>query len=291
MLAAADEALYEAKYKGRNRTVVSSDAIRERVKKRREIVSDLLVAIEKREFEAFFQLQVDARTHEIIGMEALARWPKSSGKILGPGEFMPAAAENDLIRLIDAIIFDKCAVFLRKAQSLGLEIPALSINLSEDHLKDDGLLDRLLELRKASDTKIAVELLETTALDDPSEHLSWTIDKIRDLGFGIEIDDFGTGKTSIMSLTTLRPSRLKIARELIIPIEEQENRKVLSCVLEIAKTLEINTLAEGIETEDQRQILLDLGCYAHQGFLYAHPQCSETILETLMERSDAKQVG
>ena len=291
LIAAADEALYEAKYKGRNRTVVSSEAIRKRVKERREIVSDLLEAVEHRQFEPFFQFQVDARTYEVIGMEALARWRKPSGEILGPGEFMPAAEENDLVRLIDAIIFDKCADFLNEAQARGVEIPALSINLSEEHLKDDGLVDRLIAMRNAGSSRVEIELLETTALDDPSEQLIWTVDKIRDLGFGIEIDDFGTGKASIMSLTTLRPTRLKIARELIVRIEEPESRKLLSCVLEIAKTLEIDVVAEGVENETQRQILIELGCTAHQGFLYARPQSSKTVIEILSSTDYSKKTG
>lgn len=291
LIAAADAALYEAKYNGRNRTVVSSVSIRQRVKARREIVSDLLLAIEQQQFEPFFQFQFDARTHEVIGMEALARWRKPSGEILGPGEFMPAAEENDLVRLIDAIIFDKCAAFLKEARTLGVNIPSMSINLSEDHLKDDGLVGRLLAMRDASSSRVEIELLETTALDDPSDQLMWTVDKIRDLGFGIEIDDFGTGKASIMSLTTLRPSRLKIARELVVRIEEPENRKLLSCVLEIARTLEIGVVAEGVETEAQRQILIDLGCFSHQGFLYARPQCSKTIIETLLDRNCPKRTG
>ncbi len=281
LVSAADEALYEAKHKGRNRTVVSSDQIRSRVRKRRESISHLLTALDQREFEPFFQAQVDATTGTVVGMEALARWRRTDGQIIGPGEFMPAAEENDLVRLVDAIIFEKCADFLRQAEALGVTIPRLSINLSEEHLRDEAIMDRLKALRETGRTRIAMELLETTALDNPSEQINWTIDKIRDLGFDIEIDDFGTGRTSIISLTTLRPSRLKIARELVMPVENEESRELLSCVLEIARTLNIRVVAEGVETVAQRDALLEMGCTIHQGFLYSRPENATEFLERL----------
>ena len=292
LLGAADEALYEAKHKGRNRTVLSSEQIQERVRKRREAVSDLLLAVEERQFEPFFQSQVNARTGRIVGMEALARWRKPGGEILGPRDFMPAAEENDLVRMIDGIIYDKCAQFLRDAAAAGVPVPGLSINLSEDHLRDDGLIDRLRALRDGIDTPVAVELLETTTLDKPSRELSWTIDAIRDLGLDIEIDDFGTGKTSIVSLMTLRPSRLKVARELVMPAPKQDrNEKLLSCVLEIGNTLGISVVAEGVETEEQKKLLLDLGCNVHQGFLYARPVPAEEQMELLAAHAPGKMAS
>ncbi len=272
LLSAADEALYEAKHKGRNRTVLSSDKIRERVRKRRDAVKDLLQAVETRAFEPYFQSVVNARTGEIVGMEALARWRRADGRVLTPNEFMPVAEENDLVRIIDGIIFERCFEFLREAQAAGVLVPGLSINLSEPHLQDDALIDRLRDLRKGIETPIALELLETRALDNPSKQLSWTIDAIRELGMDVEIDDFGTGRTSINSLLTLRPSRLKVARELVAPApEEARNKKLLSCVLEIGKALDITVVAEGVETEAQKQLLLKLGCDLHQGYLYARP--------------------
>ncbi|WP_299849812.1 bifunctional diguanylate cyclase/phosphodiesterase [uncultured Roseovarius sp.] len=292
LTSAADEALYEAKHKGRNRTIFSTEKIRERVRKRRKIVTDLLEAIELRQFEPFFQSQVDANTGEIVGMEALARWCKPNGQVLSPQEFMPTAEENDLVRIIDGIIFDKCALFLREAQELGFHVPRMSVNLSEDHLKDDALIDRLRNLCDGVTTPIAVELLETTALDSPSPKLAWTIDNIRDLGMEVEIDDFGTGKTSIVSLMTMRPSRLKIARELVIPAPLQDrNKRLLSCVLEIGNTLGIDIVAEGVETQEHRKLLLDMGCTIHQGFLYSRPVKASEQMKQLSDHKNQKNVS
>ncbi len=292
LVSAADEALYEAKHNGRNRTVTSSKNIRERVRKRREIVGDLLAAVERREFEPYFQSQVDARSGRIVGMETLARWRRPDGTVVGPPDFMPTAEENDLVRLIDGIMFEKCAMFLRNAADRGIHLPGLSLNLSEDHLKDDALIERLKELRSCGKTPISVELLETTTLDDPSAELNWTLDKIRDLGIGIEIDDFGTGRTSIFSLMTLRPDRLKIARELVLPAHEGDlNRQLLSCVLEIAKSLEIDVIAEGVETPEQRDILLGLGCDIHQGFLYSRPISANNQMALLKQEQERKRAS
>lgn len=292
LLGAADEALYEAKHKGRNRTVLSSDEIQNRVKKRREAVTDLMQAVEERRFEPFFQSQVNARTGRIVGMEALARWRKPSGEILGPRDFMPIAEENDMVRLIDGIIYDKCADFLRDAAARGIDVPGLSINLPEEHLRDDGLIGRLRALRDGIDTPVAVELLETSTLDKPSREMSWTIDAIRELGLDIEIDDFGTGRTSIVSLMSLRPSRLKVARELVMPAPEQDrNEKLLACVLEIGNTLGVGLVAEGVETVEQQQLLLDLGCNIHQGFLYARPVPAAEQMALLAARPSGKMAS
>jgi len=161
----------------------------------------------------------------------------------------------------------------------------MSLNLSADHLRDDGLLDRLHMLRDGIDVPVALELLETTALDTPSPELSWTIDSIRELGFEVEIDDFGTGKTSIFSLMKMHPSRLKIAKELVLaaPLDDR-NKRLLSCVLDIGRSLGVNIIAEGVETEEHRRLLLELGCATHQGFLYARPISAADQLNALRMR-------
>ena len=255
-------------------------------------MSDLLKAVEHRQLEPYFQSVVDARSGVIVGMEALARWRRPDGEVSGPADFMQIAEDNDLVRIIDGIIFEKSAEFLREAKAAGVDVPGLSINLSEDHLGDDALIEHLRDLRDGTDAPVALELMETRSLDAPSDQLSWTIDAIRDLGLALEIDDFGTGRTSISSLLTLRPSRLKIARELVVAAPEDErHKKLLSCVLEIGKTLEIDVVAEGVETEAQKKLLLDLGCTLHQGFLYARPVSMSEQLDVLAAAMGERKVS
>ena len=291
LLNAADEALYEAKHSGRNRTVQSSAAIRDRVRKRRDVVSQLLRAVEQREFEPFFQSQHNALTGRIVGMEALARWRHPSGQVMSPADFMRDAEDNDLVRLIDAMIFEKCETFLKDAQAAGARVPGLSLNLSEQHLSDDGLTARLAALRAATEAPLSLELLESTALDEASSRLSWTIDSIRDMGFDIEIDDFGTGKTSILSLMHLNPNRLKIARELVMEADQDQlKQRMLGSVVDIGRNMGIGLVAEGVENEAQKQILLDLGCKTHQGFLYARPiSAADQIAALLRDALDDRR--
>ena len=269
LVSAADDALYEAKESGRNRTTASTEEIRTRAKQQRLSMRALLEAIEAREFEPFGQPQVDARTGEIIGVEVLVRWVRPDGTVVPPGEFMQLAVDTGLIARIDAIVLEKSRAFLSDHPGA---LPRLSLNVTGQGFDNEAYVASIAELARSSTTGITIELLETAFIDRPSDHFLWQLDMLRDAGVEIEIDDFGTGRTSVLGLTAINPDRLKIARELVLPLGvRSEQVQLVTSVIEIARTLNVNVLAEGIESEDVAQLLISIGCPIQQGYFHGKP--------------------
>lgn len=269
LVSAADDALYAAKLKGRNQTVASTPEIRGRANEQRLSVQALLDAIEAREFEPFVQPQIDARTGELVGAEALVRWVHADGRVVPPGDFLETATDTGLITKIDAIVLEKIGVFLSEHPDV---LPRLAFNVTGESLESDRYVSDIVRLARSSKTRIAVELLETAFIDRPSEHFLWQLDSLREAGVEIEIDDFGTGRTSILGLMTINPDRLKIARELILPLGVRpEQIDLVTSVIEIAKSLAVDVLAEGIENDEIAQLLIAIGCPIQQGYHHGRP--------------------
>jgi diguanylate cyclase (GGDEF)-like protein len=277
LVSAADDALYEAKNAGRNRTVASTPDIRAQARAQRLSVRALLQAIEAREFDPFLQPQVDARTGALVGAEALVRWVRADGTTIAPGSFMATAEKTGLIKKIDIIVLEKLQDFVSAHPTV---LPRLSINVLAENFANEAYVEALLRLAGTSDTRITVELLETAFVDRPDDQLLWQLDRLREAGIDIEIDDFGTGRTSILGLMAISPDRLKIARELILPLEHGAGQvKLVTSVVEIARSLEMNVLAEGVESAEIARMLIDIGCPIQQGFLHGKPMPLQDMLE------------
>jgi EAL domain-containing protein (putative c-di-GMP-specific phosphodiesterase class I) len=159
------------------------------------------------------------------------------------------------------------------------------VNVSLRRLRDDQLLKSLRELNIQPGT-LSFELVESIYLDESDDHFTWTIDQIKELGVDIEIDDFGTGYASIVSLTKLKPRRLKIDRQLVTPIvHSQTQRRLVQSIVDIGKSLDIEIVAEGVETMEHARVLRDLGCDILQGFVFAKPMPSEDLERFMSVRS------
>lgn len=280
LISAADEALYEAKRNGRNRTEFSTPEIRERVSRKRREARELLDAIESRAFEPHFQPQFDARTGRLVGAEALVRWRQRDGTIVSPDAFLETATESGLVHLIDRIVLSGVAEFVERARSRGLVVPRISLNTPRENLSQQGYIDDVIELARNGDTSIALELLETAMFDVPDEALMWQIDAVREAGLEIEIDDFGTGRTSIVSLMSLRPSRLKITKELVMPmLDSAPYATIVKSIIQIGEALDIDVVAEGIESAAVSERLIELGCAMQQGYYFGHPMPADAFLD------------
>ncbi|MEL7252905.1 MAG: EAL domain-containing protein [Pseudomonadota bacterium] len=282
LVSAADDALYEAKFLGRNQTVVSTPKIRARAQEQRSSLQALLHAIEEREFEPYLQPQIDARTGQVVGAEALVRWVRPDGDVIPPGDFMHTAEATGLIKKIDEIVLEKIGAFLTDFPDI---LPNLSFNVTGDSLRNEDYVKTIVKLSNSTPTGITVELLETAFMDRPDQHFLWQLDTLRDVGVQIELDDFGTGRTSILGLMAINPSRLKIARELIMPIDmvgEQAN--LVTSVIEIARSLNTDVLAEGVETQQTADLLIGLGCPIQQGYFHGKPMPIKQVIEVLNRR-------
>jgi len=172
---------------------------------------------------------------------------------------------------------DALAAQARWAEA-GLVVPKVSVNISASRLKDMDVA-AMIQSRPQMRGVIAFELLESMDLDNLDTVTQWNIDRAKDAGIALEIDDFGTGHTSILSLVRLKPKRIKIDRNLVLPIVESETaRDILASIVAIARSLEIGVTAEGVETERHAEILAALGCDTLQGYALAMPLSADAIL-------------
>jgi len=277
LLLNADIALYRAKHSGRNRHEFFSADTQNEIISTKRLSDEILIGLERREFVPFYQLQFDAKTLDISGVETLARWMHPERGMLTPDKFLYTAEELDAVSAIDAMILEKALVDFRGWRKSGLKIPKLSVNVSYRRLHDASLPRKLKKLDIEPGT-VSFELLESIFLDDSSDDAAKNLARLKKLGIGIEIDDFGTGHASIISLMRLTPDALKIDRELVrLVVQSPKQRKLIGSIIEIGKSLNIKVVAEGVETADHVRILRELGCDRLQGYALARPMPRDRI--------------
>jgi len=290
LLINADIALYRAKALGRNRHEFFSASLQAEVINTKRVADDILQALDARAFIAHYQPQFDATTHDLVGVEALARWQHRTEGLKTPDSFMEIAEELSVVATIDRMILDQTLADLRRWDAMGLDVPRASVNVSLRRLNDEGLIENLRGLDIAPG-RIAFELVESIYLDERDGVVGWNIDRIKELGIDIEIDDFGTGYASIISLQKLHPDRLKIDRQLVDPILSQPaQRRLVSSIVDIGKSMGIAIVAEGVETMEHAEILRDLGCDILQGYAFARPMSRER-LEDFLARQQWRRTG
>jgi diguanylate cyclase (GGDEF)-like protein len=277
LLVNADIALYRAKRRGRNRYEFFTEAMQSEIVDTKRIADEILGGLERNEFIPFYQPQFDAKTLEIVGVEALARWRHPEKGILAPDVFLRIAEELNVVSIIDRTILEQSLLDLEGWSAANLHIPRVSVNVSARRLQDEELVKSLRKLNIKKGT-ISFELVESIFLDENDDFVTWNLEQIKELGIDVEIDDFGTGYASIVSLLKLQPRRLKIDRQLVIPIvKSPQRRQVVSSIIEIGKSLGIEVVAEGVETMEHAQALKGLGCDILQGYAFGHALDSDGI--------------
>jgi EAL domain-containing protein (putative c-di-GMP-specific phosphodiesterase class I) len=284
LLVNADIALYRAKNLGGNRFELFTEALQSQIIKDKRTADSIMGGLERGEFIPFFQPQVDARTFELAGVEALVRWRHPTRGILPPSEFLTIAEEVGVVGAIDRVVLELGLQQFNLWRDSGVRVPRFSVNVSLRRLQDDGLLESLRNLNIQPGT-LSFELLETIYLDERDENFSGS-DNIKALGIDIEIDDFGSGYASIVSLTKLRPRRLKIDRQLVMPIvKSKAQRRLVRSIVDIGKSLDIEIIAEGVETMEHARLLRELGCHMLQGYAFAKPMPGDQIEQFISERT------
>ena len=282
LLINADIALYRAKRRGRNRFEFFSEALQAEVVNTKRVADEILSGLERDEFIAWFQPQFDARTLDVVGIEALARWQHPEHGNLTPDAFLSIAEDLNVVAAIDRIVLEQSLAALARWDELGLAVPRVSVNVSLRRLNDEDLVAGLKKLDIPAG-RLSFELVESIYLDEGDAVVGWNIDQIKELGIDVEIDDFGTGYASIVSLQKLRPARLKIDRQLVIPIlVDAGQRRLLASIVDIGKSMGIEVIAEGVETMDHAAILRDLGVDVLQGYAFSRPLSAER-LETFLQ--------
>ncbi|MCB1445651.1 MAG: EAL domain-containing protein [Rhizobiaceae bacterium] len=291
VLVNADIALYEAKRRGRNRVECFTDALRLEVVNTKRTADEILRGLEQNEFMAYFQPQFDARTLEIVGLEALARWDHPTKGILPPAAFLKIAESLKVVSQIDAVVLNQALLQQFRLNASGYPVPKVSVNVSAQRLMDEALFERLegIAFRPGS---LSFELLESISFDGDDRELVHQIERLKSLGADIEIDDFGSGHASIVTLLKLTPRRLKIDRQLVIPLlDSKAQQNLVASIIEIGRSRGIEIVAEGVETPAHVEVLRDLGCDILQGYALARPMAPGELLGFVSERRWMTGIG
>jgi diguanylate cyclase (GGDEF)-like protein len=277
LLINADIALYRAKRRGRNRYEFFTAALQAEVINTKRMADDILKGLERNEFVPFFQPQFDAWSLDVTGVEALVRWHHPTEGLLAPGRFLAVAEELNVVAMIDRMVLEQSLSWFSTWRKAGIAVPRLSVNVSARRLQDETLVESLRHLEIAPGT-LSFELVESIFLDTTEDIVSTNIERIKQMGIDIEIDDFGTGYASIVSLLKLKPSRLKIDRQLVMPIvDSPAQRHLVGSIIDIGKSLDIGVVGEGTETMAHAAVLRALGCDVLQGYALARPMPGEEI--------------
>ncbi len=279
LLCFADTALYEAKARGRARAELFTPAIHARLARNRRLADELREGLENGEFEPFFQPQFDARNLTITGAEVLARWRRPDGRLRQPGDFLEIAGQLRLTAEIDAAIFDRAAQTVAHWQKLGVCPPKLAFNVSSQRMHEPGLVEAARRL-SGQGPRIAFELLESTMIEEESQVFAFHLDALKEAGIGIEIDDFGSGRASVLGVIRAGPDTLKIDQRLIRPLPHRESmQRMVRAIVEIGRALDVSITAEGVETMQHARMLTSIGCDTLQGYAFAPPLTAEAFAE------------
>jgi diguanylate cyclase (GGDEF)-like protein/PAS domain S-box-containing protein len=290
LLAESDIALYRAKKLGRNRVEFFAPNLKTELSRNRLIAEHVKLGLERDEFVPFYQIQVDARTGRIVGIEALARWKHPQRGILLPETFLKVMATLGLLAELDAGILRRVLRDRQDWEDRGIDVPRLAVNTSAARLSDPALIDQIKQLNIRPDT-VSFELLETVFLDDIEEDVMLNISALRQMGIDIEVDDFGSGHASIIGLLKLKPQRLKIDQRLVMPITtSREQRSLIRSIVDIARALGIDVIAEGVETLAHVRLLRRLGCDTLQGNAIAFPVPGVALFDQLMAAQQGQPI-
>ncbi|OWV85078.1 EAL domain-containing protein [Rhizobium sp. R693] len=275
----ADIALYRAKSQGRNRYEFFNHNLQADIINNKRLADEILAGIENGEFTAWYQPQFSARTMQLTGVEALVRWQHPSRGLLTPDKFLKIADEINVVQTLDRIVLDTALKDKMRWTARGISVPKISVNVSARRLHDETLAESLrgLQIRPG---ELSFELVESIFLDESEDVAAHNLDQIKALGIDIEIDDFGTGHTSIVSLLKLKPKRLKIDRQLVQPVmNSPQERALVSSIIDIARSLGVETVAEGVETASHAALLNELGCDLLQGYAFSRPLSFEDFAQ------------
>jgi diguanylate cyclase (GGDEF)-like protein/PAS domain S-box-containing protein len=283
LMSFADAALYRAKERGRGRMEFYSEALHDEILEARRLAGEIEAALEKAEFVPFFQPQICARTGRLVGFEALARWQSAEHGLVAPNRFLPVAEQIRVVPQIDAMVLEKSEAIVERWAEAGFFPPKISFNVSSARLQDPDLAQAARGLQRRG-VKVAFELLETILLEDVDASVLHNLDRVREAGILVEVDDFGSGHASILGLQRIRPDALKIDRRLVSLVAEADTANdLVRAIVSMARSLAITTTAEGVETEAQAQILRGIGCDVFQGFLFARPLAADGVVQWIRE--------
>ena len=245
-----------------------------------ELLQDLRGATQRGQFELYYQPKIDAASLQVTAAEALLRWHHPRRGLISPDVFIPLAERHGLIGTIgDWVITEAC----RQAgawRERGLRM-RVAVNISGYQLRQEDLVSRIeaaLVINRIAPSRFTCEITESVAMEDTQVTLQ-AFDRLRRAGVHVSIDDFGTGHSSLASLRRLPAAELKIDRAFVSDLATSADaRSIVQAIVKMAHTLDLHVVAEGVETEAQRDLLVEMGCDELQGYLFAKPMTAQALL-------------
>ena len=281
--------MYQAKENGRNNYQFYSPEMTKHAVEQMKMKSNLRQAIDKDQFLLYYQPQVDILDDSIIGLEALIRWDHPTKGIITPKKFMTLAEETGMITEIDEWVMHTAMKQIARWYDQGLTPGRLAINVSMQQLENPHFVMNIQKNIKRYAIRpewIELEITEGHMMKNHIEMIE-TLQKISDLGVSISIDDFGTGYSSLSLLKKLPIDRLKIDKSFIVDLpDDEEDIVIVDSIIALAKSLELDVIAEGIESKEQAEFLKSKNCTYVQGHYYYHPLPVEDITTLLSNKSE-----
>ncbi len=287
----ADAAMYKAKDEGRNNFQFYSSEMTELALKRVIMEANLRQALEKEEFIIYYQVQVDANSREQTGLEALIRWQHPVMGLISAVKFIELAEETGLIVEIDRWVMKSAMKQVAKWYQEGLQPGVLALNLSMRQLRSNDFIEIIQKNMKAINFKpewLEFEVTEGQVMQKPEESII-KLQQISDMGIKIVIDDFGTGYSSLAYLKRLPVDKVKIDQSFIRGVpDDNEDVSIVEAIIALAKSLRLELVAEGVETDTQKEFLLESGCKHMQGYYFCKPMSVDEIENECFKGDDKK---
>ena len=281
----ADVAMYQAKTSGKAKWTLFDPEMRSVEIQRRELEVELADALGGHQFELVYQPVVELQNDELVGFEALLRWRHPTRGIIGPDEFIPILEANgSIVEIGRWVLIEACTTAAQWQRDNPDSALTMAVNLSGRQIASDSLLAHVTEALHASGLSpgsLVLEITETSLVED-AKTAAARLRQLRELGIKLAIDDFGTGYSSLSYLRQFPIDILKIDRSFINTITDDEHMPaIVRGLLELAKTLQMETVAEGVEVDIQREVLRDQNCELGQGYLFSRPLSPESAADLI----------
>ncbi|MBA3025440.1 MAG: EAL domain-containing protein [Sulfurimonas sp.] len=269
-----DSALHDAKKYARNSIRFYNTQLTQHTDEKLSMIAELKHAVEYKEFEVYYQAQIDASINKLVGMEALVRWNHPTKGFIPPDKFIPFAEEYGLIKDIDYLVMQQAMKHFMYWKQQYQDIGRLSINLSVKLLETPSYLQDIKQIMQNlsfSPHELELEITESYIMNDIEKSIE-VLREISELGIELAIDDFGTGYSSLAYLQKLPFNKLKIDHSFIKNItQDTDEANLVKSIIHIAQALNLSVIAEGVETEAQKEFLIKNGCNFIQGYYYSKP--------------------
>ncbi|NTW98675.1 MAG: EAL domain-containing protein [Geobacteraceae bacterium] len=288
LLKSADAAMYLAKQKGKNHVELFTHSLYSKSSERLALQGDLRRALENNEFVLHYQPRINLQNGNLSCVEALVRWQHSDRGLIQPRTFIPLAEDTGLIMELGEWILRESCRQMQRWHSTGVLVPRVSVNVSPLQFRRQNLVE--LVKSALSETGLSVqclelEITESALMDDVNQAIN-TLKQLQNLGVHISIDDFGTGYSSLSHLRRLPVNTIKVDRSFVMNAHvSEEDAQILSAIISMAHSLNLDTVVEGVECEEQEDLLREQTCHEVQGFYYARPMPAADLATLLLEQT------